>query len=749
MFVAVSLALALAGCRRRLPEGFVLRPAVVRSDFQVGPGSGPGLRFPDRPAAGTIVVGGERREVVLASPETWSWTGRVPPGARLHAGVQLIPEAWSTARSLRVQIESVRGDRREVLDVARFAAGEGPRWLELDADLASAAGAELTIEFRVAIEGLPQEQRHSAVVAWGPVLLAGPSTVRAAAKPNVLFILIDTLRADHLTPYGYGRDTSPNIESWLARKGTLFENAYSQAPWTIPSVASFLTGRMPGELMGQDIGAFSMPVGTPTLAERMGKLGYETGGLFGNPTLHAGVGFDRGFDTFFAPPGTMEEIRRPCDALRARAQDWLRGHQDGRPFFLYLHFVDPHDPYESPEVVNNHSPFEGEYHGKVAGTWVHGIYGGKIQLEDPAHDIPHIVALYDSEVHWVDRCVGQVLETLRPEVLRNTLVVLTADHGEELHDHGGWKHGQSLYQEQIHVPLLMRWDSRIAAGRRLPGTVRLLDLLPTLVEAAGGRAAGAEGTSLLPALLGREPLPRLMAFAQHLNGGPMRAAAVADERKLILFNRRAQFVHSDELQDYLWKHDLERLSRVEAYDLRRDPGEHSNLAPTGLPAWAADEETAIHRGLEGQFVGLRVMASGAPVGHRLSGTIRCDRPPARWVPYFLADGDRVALEGKTLRFDLEGDAVQKGVLLVGDFTAIEDARLALDGKPLPMSAVRLGEGRVAEGGPWPLSGLGAATWPLPPSGPALRLFVPAHPPVVHPPADPETLRRLRALGYIQ
>ncbi|MGE5234614.1 MAG: sulfatase, partial [Acidobacteriota bacterium] len=669
---------------------------------------------------------------------------------RLHAGVQLIPQAWSTVRSLRVQVEAVHGDRREVLDVARFAAGEEPRWLELDADLASEAGAELTIEFRIAIEGLPPEHRHSAIVAWGPVVLAGPGGDSSAQRPNVLFILIDTLRADHLTPYGYSRDTSPNIESWLARKGTVFENAYSQAPWTIPSVASFLTGRMPGELMGADIGAFTMPVDTPTLGERLGKMGYETGGLFANPTLHAGIGFDRGFATFYSPPGTLEAIRLPCDGLRARAQDWLRGHQDGGPFFLYLHFVDPHDPYESPEVVNNHSPFEGEYHGKVAGTWVHGIYNGKLRLEDPVHDIPHIVALYDSEIHWVDRCVGQVLQTLRPEVLNNTLVVLTADHGEELHDHGGWKHGQSLYQEQIHVPLLMRWDGRIAAGRRLPGTVRLLDLVPTLVEAAGGTATGAEGTSLLPALLGREPLPRLMAFAQHLNGGPMRAAAVADERKLILFNRHAPFLHSDELQDYLWKHDVERLSRVEAYDLRQDPGEHENLAsPAGLPAWAGAEEAAIHRGLENQFVGLRVMASGVPAGHRLSGTIRCDRPPARWVPYFLAGGDRVALEGKTLRFDLEGDAVQKGVLLVGDFTAIEDARLALDGKPLPMSAVRLGEGRAAEGGPWPLSGLGAATWPQPPSGPALRLFVPSHPPVVHPPADPETLRRLRALGYIQ
>ena len=118
----------------------------------------------------------------------------------------------------------------------------------------------------------------------------------------------------------------------------------------------------------------------------------------------------------------------------------------------------------------------------------------------------HFTALYDTEIRYVDRAIGELLASIPPEVLANTLVVLTADHGEELHDHGFWKHGHTLYQDQIHVPLLFRWDGRIPAGSRLPGTVRLVDVAPTLVAAAGGEAPPSwQGTDLLPALTGEGP----------------------------------------------------------------------------------------------------------------------------------------------------------------------------------------------------------------------------------------------------
>src|SRR5258708_34238842 len=203
--------------------------------------------------------------------------------------------------------------------------------------------------------------------------------------------------------------------------------------------------------------------------------------------MHVGAGSERGFRPFYAPPADVEWLRRHSDALNRHALPWIAAYQDrDRPFFLYLHYIDPHDPYDNPEVVGNRSPFEGEYRGPVAGDWVHGIYTGKLVLSDPARDVAHLSALYDSEVHYVDRAIGQVLASLRPEVLANTLVVLTADHGEELLDHGGLEHGQSLYDGQIHVPLIWRWGRRIPAGRRLAGGGRL---------AAAGPSPGAPGAA--------------------------------------------------------------------------------------------------------------------------------------------------------------------------------------------------------------------------------------------------------------
>ena len=128
--------------------------------------------------------------------------------------------------------------------------------------------------------------------------------------PNILFILVDTLRRDHLTPYGYGRDTTPEIARWLAAPGAVLEDAYSQAPWTLPSVVSLLTGRSPGEMLGEELASYGIPEKVPTLAERLESLGYETGGFVANPTLHAGAGFERGFQTFYAPPADLAWMRR-------------------------------------------------------------------------------------------------------------------------------------------------------------------------------------------------------------------------------------------------------------------------------------------------------------------------------------------------------------------------------------------------------------------------------------------------------
>ncbi len=703
-----------------------------------------------------VAIGGERRSALVCPAAAWRWRGRVPEGTALHVGAQLQPGAGSPAAGLEIEVAVERRRGRQVLGVWRSAQPE--RWLDLDLDLDRVAGREIELVVTpriVAAEGQPAPAAASArpAVAWAPVTLSMRRP--PPARPNILFILVDTLRADHLTPYGYGRDTSPRIAELLAARGLVVEEAYSQAPWTLPSAVSYMTSRYPGELLGEAQAAFGMSEAEPSLADQLADLGYETAGLLANPTLHAGNGFDRGFATFYTPPATPDSMLLHGDDLNRRALPWLRAHaRADRPFFLYLHYLDPHDPYDNPEVAQGRSPFYPGYRGALSGRWMHGIYTGRIALQDPAEDRRHLEALYDSEIHYVDARIGELLGAIPDEVLAETLVVLTSDHGEELQEHGGWKHGQTLYQEQIRVPLVVRWDGRVPAGSRLPGPVRLLDLAPTLVAAAGGVPPSSwQGVDLLAAFRGLAPPPRLPVFAQHLASGPLRAAAIVDRRKLVLFNRNVPFAPADDLQRYLWRQDLERLERVELYDLAADPGEGTNLARAAredevAPALAA----AVHRQLDRQLPGIRVVASGVPEGARLNGTIRFDRPPSRWVGYFLADGDRVALAGHAMSFDLGGDTLEKGFLVEGDFSAVEEivARLAgVDGRPLAPAGLMVGAGRADPSRRLALAELAAPGWPPAPAGPALRLWL------AGPGArrrveveDPETLERLRALGYI-
>ncbi len=741
--------LGFPGCSSRaLPRQLSLLDTVTARRFSSGERpADAGLWFRRPPEVVPFTFDGERRTAVLTAVDPWRWSGRIPAGAELHAGVQLLPEAWEVIRSLRAWVEVKSDGEREVLDVARSDARQPLRWLDFTADLSRWAEHEITLEFHATLEGLPPEHRHSNLVAWGPVMV---SAAAEQERPSVIFILVDTLRFDHLTPYGYRRETSPNIARTLARPGVVLEEAYSQAPWTLPSVVSFMTSRYPGEILGHDSRTYGIPEGIPALPEAMAKLGYETGGFFANKILHADNGFARGFATFYSPPSlaSRQGVGQPDAAdLTARVLPWLEAHRNA-PFFLYVHYVDPHDPYDNPEIVNGRSPFLPDYRGQITGGHVHGIYAGRVPLAHPLRDTEQLKALYDSEIHYADRFIGRLLDAIPPRVMANTLVVLTADHGEELGDHGGWKHGFTLYEEQIHVPLLVRWDGRVPAGSRLRGTVRLLDLAPTLVRAAGGEKDPSwEGIDLMPALTGGAPLPRLAAFAQHMMIGPLRAAAVLDRRKLILFNPRTPYAPADPLQAHLWSLDLGRLRRVELYELALDAAERSNRA-AAAPGEIERLQPIIDRQLDRQLPGLRVIASGLPPSSRLQGSIVLDRPPSGWVSYFLADDDRIELGGARVRFDLGAEALEKGFLLEGEVSGVRSVEARLDdGRPL---AIRLGRGVVYAGGAAGTAVLTATAAAAPP-GPVLRLWLPGdrRAPAAEGAAQPETERGLRALGYIQ
>ena len=604
-------------------------------------------------------------------------------------------------RGLRAWVVARSGDEREVLDVVRTAERQRPRWLDFTADLSRWAGREVTLEFHAALDGLPAEHRHTNLVAWGPVRL---STWTARKRPNVLFILVDTLRFDHLTPYGYPRDTSPNIARTVAGPGAVVEYAYSQAPWTLPSVASFMTSRQPGEVLGGDPRAYGIPARgadpgrgdggaglrdrrllrqqDPALRERLRPRLRHVLQPARDPAAQAARGDDQ--------PDAAE--------LTGRVLPWVEAHRN-QP-------VLPLRPlHRSPRSVRQSGdrgqplPLRAPCPGCVSGRHIQGVYAGKLPLKNPERDTEHLKALYDSEIHYADRFIGRLIDAL------------AAGRAAEHPDRADRRPrrgvpGPRRVEARLHP--LRGADPRAAARplgrphpRRLAPARHRAAARPRADPRPGRRRQGAPllgGGGPAPALAGKAPLPRLAAFAQHMMIGPLRAAAVLDGRKLFLFNPRTP-LHARERARGLSLDAGPRTAceRVELYDLARDAKERNNLAPSLAGADRA-LQPIIHRQLNRELPGLRVFASGFPAGSRVQGSIALDRPPSGWDSYFLAEGDRVELAGNRVSFDLGGETVEKGFRLEGDVGGVQTVEARVDGRPLPAGQMLVGRGTPYPGG---------------------------------------------------
>jgi choline-sulfatase len=296
--------------------------------------------------------------------------------------------------------------------------------------------------------------------------LAACPMAGTSRPPNIILITLDTVRADRMGFLGSHRGLTPTLDS-LARQSVVFTRAYSQVPLTAPSHATILTGTYPQFHQVQD---FEMPLGKdlPYAPAILRAHGYHTAAFVGSMVLDPGlglaVGFDRGFDTYDAgfhplsPTGDRykEEDRykseeRRADDVVAHALGWLQQHS-GAPFFMWVHLYDPHDPYDPPE------PYKSKY----------------------------AAAPYDGEIAYTDSAVGKFLRQLRTRgFFDGALVAVMADHGESLGDHGEDFHGFFLYDETIHVPLLIKLPGETSAGKRIETRVELVDVLPTILEAVG------------------------------------------------------------------------------------------------------------------------------------------------------------------------------------------------------------------------------------------------------------------------
>ncbi|MEM7052246.1 MAG: sulfatase [Acidobacteriota bacterium] len=611
-----------------------------------------------------VEVGGEQRQAWV-TVGSWSWRGRIPENGRLAFGVH-------ASASGRAVVRLRWGSRVEVLETLRLESHHS--WQDRVIDLSDHAGRRVELEFLARLES-------QATVAWSPVTL-GPPPPASPDRPNLLLIVVDTLRRDRLTSYGYERDTTPEIDRLLARRGVVFERAYAQAPWTTPSVASLLSSRYPGEFLGGPRQVFTVADEVDLVSEHLAAAGYRTAAFLGNPILRPPSGLTRGFETVLTSPTML-----PAEAISRAGEGWLAAH-GAEPFFLYLHYIDPHDPWTPPDLDGGVSPYFPEYRGEVSGADVPALRVGAMELADPVADLAHLSALYDSEIAYVDRWIGRLLDGLSPALLENTLIVFTADHGEELLDHQGWGHASTLYDELVRVPLILRWDGRLPVAERVDDQVRLLDVATTLVAAAGERAPRHwQGKSLLPIARGEKETARL-AFASHLHAGPRRAMATLGSLKMILFDRDAERYPSDGRWGEVVAMDRRRMQRRELYDLERDPRERHPL--TAVSPSASRLEAAIHRRLLGELPGFQLVAHALPVGERLTLTARLAASPDAWQPYFLEAGDRVTVDSNRLRLEIAGGEPVKGIILpvsVGEVVALE-ARLGDASWPADRLSIR-------------------------------------------------------------
>ena len=395
---------------------------------------------------------------------------------------------------------------------------------------------------------------------------SGCATRPAEARPNVLLVTLDTTRLDRLGCYGGRKELTPNLDA-LAADGVRFDAAYSASGSTPQSHASILTGLYPFQHGLRVIYApsgYRLPEAVPTLATVLGERGWRTAAFLSAFTVSEFFGFQRGFDLWDnglkAPVGSilvqprkdgpwlwaLAPNQRRSDDTADRVLDWL-GNERG-PFFAWVHFFDPHDAYlRPPEEVLRQFPPDGP--GPLAS----------------------MRALYDAEVHFVDIQLGRILDALKTAGrYEDTMIVVVADHGEGLGDHG-WPGHQLLYQEQIHVPLVVRLPGE-PRGKTVAAVVRTIDIFPTVLEGLGIDRPGRSSARSLRRLIRGEPDEPRIAYAEQLNEFDLNAdvlrARPLDGRLYCVTDGVLKLIDRRSFRE-----------RSELFRLSDDPGELRNLLP--------------------------------------------------------------------------------------------------------------------------------------------------------------------------
>ncbi|MBI1787772.1 MAG: sulfatase [Acidobacteria bacterium] len=517
----------------------------------------------------------------------------VPAGGRLHVGLGLAEKDKPVTFRIRAGASVLFSRTVNSADL----------WEDAAVDLSSFAGRRIKLAFET------QSAHPGAVGLWANPLL---TTRLEKNRFNVLIYMIDTLRADHTSLYGYARDTTPFLKK-LGDRGVVFDDCHAQATWTKASTASLFTSVYSfthGIINDYDL----IPRGAATLAEQLRAAGYVTASMVANPFAGKTTGLQRGFDYMMEFPVVhrfrTEAADRGTDsaALNQALAGWLEKHRD-EPFFLYAHATDPHAPYRPPAGFEEKfaNPAEtAEFDRDYARLRDKRQYGGGTVVSrancaqsgiDAGRFIQRAIDRYDGEILHNDRSLELLVDKLRQlGVLDNTLIVVVSDHGEEFWEHGWTAHGHSLYQELTHTLFLMWNPKLLPSPRRVTEPVQLIDVMPTVLDLLEVKA---------PALVQGQSLAALARGGPFRRRGPVMTSRFAHPGArpsgFVPENRTGTFALLDANWKLIYRDKAKEagIEEVELYDRRTDRRDSKNLAAS-QPAVATRMRGEIGRWIEAQ-----------------------------------------------------------------------------------------------------------------------------------------------------
>jgi arylsulfatase A-like enzyme len=412
-------------------------------------------------------------------------------------------------------------------------------------------------------------------------------------QPNVLLIVVDTLRWDFLTPYGYSKKITPNLEAF-ARESVLYEHAISTSPWTTPSHASMFTGQYPSR-NGVDGRNIFLDPSSPTIAKELARVGFQTAGFINNVYIRRQTGLARGFQEYEEFWGRNEASslmllvefisqkfypRKDSGAAETREgiTNWLRHDWSGKnPFFLFVHLMEPHAPYGVPTTsIQKFLPAGITAEQALKVNQDPELYiSGKTKMSELDFEI--LKTLYENDISYVDSVIGAILQDFRKKnLLDNTLVIFTSDHGEHFGDHGLMSHELSLYDALLRVPLIIRFPKAKFSGMRVQEIVQTTDFFPSILRfiRSNSDKLSLQGFSFLPDDFKRKDHP--FVFAEYNNS----RAADKMERRFPglppnpLWQRKILKTVRNASWKMIWGSDGTR----ELYSIKSDPYENQNLA---------------------------------------------------------------------------------------------------------------------------------------------------------------------------